>query len=161
MLLMLWIIGAFMLLFMITISVSTFSYAQIPSLDIYAVRINIDDAEVADPYPEEETPNLLTLNVFFRIDNPTNKTLTISRTDYTIFANGQFLGDGYVDYVDIPVNGRPQVLPGHMSTISSKFEIPRNDPTLAYINIGNLSSSDINWEAEGTADIEYHQQIPF
>ena len=36
----------------------------------------------------------------------------------------------------------------------SKFEIPRNDPTLTQINIGNLTSSDINWEAEGTADIE-------
>jgi len=102
---------------------------------------------------------MLTLNVFFRVDNPTDKTLTTSKIDYTLFANGQPLGDGYVDYLDIPVDGRPQLLPGYSTIISSKLEIPRSDPTLAYINIGNLSSSDINWEAEGTADIEYHQQM--
>lgn len=122
--------------------------------DINAVRINLDKVEVDNPSPEEESANLLTLNVFFRIENPTDTTLTTSKIDYTLFANGESLGNGHIDYVDIPVHGRPQLLSGGEATIMSKFEIPRNDPSLTQFNIGNLSSSNINWEAEGTADIE-------
>jgi hypothetical protein len=122
--------------------------------DINAVKINLDKVEIENPSPEEETANLLTLNVYFKIDNPTDKTLTTSKIDYTLFANGESLGNGHIDYVDIPVHGRPQLLSGGEATIMSKFEIPRNDPSLTQINIGNLSSFDINWEAEGTADIE-------
>ncbi|HZD36134.1 MAG TPA: hypothetical protein VE130_13095 [Nitrososphaeraceae archaeon] len=122
--------------------------------DINVVKINLENVEVAKPSPEEETSNILTLNVFFKVDNPTDKTLTTSKIDYTLSANGESLGSGHVDYVDIPVHGRPQLLSGGQATISSKFEIPRNDPSLAQLNVGNLSSSDINWEAEGTADIE-------
>lgn len=122
--------------------------------DINAVKINLDKVEIENPSPEEETANLLTLNVYFKIDNPTDKTLTTSKIDYTLFANGESLGNGHIDYVDIPVHGRPQLLSGSEATIMSKFEIPRNDPSLTQINIGNLSSSDIDWEAEGTADIE-------
>jgi LEA14-like dessication related protein len=120
--------------------------------DINAVKINLDKVEIENP--EEETANLLTLNVFFKVDNPTDKTLTTSKIDYTLFANGESLGNGHIDYIDIPVHGRPQLLSGGEATIMSKFEIPRNDPTLTQFNIGNLTSSDINWEAEGTADIE-------
>lgn len=122
--------------------------------DIDAVEINLDKVEIVNPSPEEETSNLLTLNVFFKIVNPTDKTLTTSKIDYTLLADGRSLGNGHLDYVDIPVHGRPQLLSGSEATIVSKFEIPRNDPNLAQINIGNLSSSDINWEAEGTVDIE-------
>jgi hypothetical protein len=120
--------------------------------DINAVTIDLDKVEIS---PEEETANLLTLNVFFKVANPTDKTLTTSKIEYTLFANGESLGTGLIDYVDIPVHGRPQLLSGgEPATIMSKFEIPRNDPSLTQINIGNLSSSDINWEAEGIADIE-------
>jgi hypothetical protein len=122
--------------------------------DIDAVEIDLDKVEIVNPSPEEETSNLLTLNVFFKIVNPTDKTLTTSKIDYTLLADGRPLGNGHLDYVDIPVHGRPQLLSGSGATIVSKFEIPRNDPNLAQINIGNLSSSDINWEAEGTVDIE-------
>jgi len=122
--------------------------------DINAVKINLDKVELENPSPEEETANLLTLNVFFKVENPTDKTLTTSRIDYTLFANGESLGNGHVDYVDIPVHGRPQLLSGGEATIMSKFELPRNDPTLTQINVENLNSSDINWKAQGTADIE-------
>ena len=122
--------------------------------DINAVKINLDKVEIVNPSPEEETANLLTLNVFFKIDNPTDKTLATSKIDYTLFANGESLGNGHVDYADIPVHGRPQLLSGGEARIMSKFEIPRSDSSLTQFNIGNLSSSDINWEADGTADIE-------
>jgi LEA14-like dessication related protein len=122
--------------------------------DINAVKINLDKVEIANPSPEQETTNLLTLSVFFKVDNPTDKTLTTSKIDYTLFANGKSLGNGHIDYISIPVHGRPQLLSGGEATIKSKFEIPRNDPILTQIDIGNLSSSDINWEAQGTADIE-------
>ncbi len=122
--------------------------------DINAVKINLDKVEIENPSPEEETANLLTLRVFFKVDNPTDTTLTTSKIDYTLYANGESLGNGHIDYVDIPVHGRPQLLSGGEATIMSKFEIPRNDPSLTQINIGNLSSSDIDWDAEGTADIE-------
>jgi LEA14-like dessication related protein len=122
--------------------------------DINAVKINLDKVEIENPSPEEETANLLTFNVFFKVDNPTDKTLTTSKIDYTLLANGESLGNGHIDYVDIPVHGRPQLLSGSEATIKSKFEIPRNDPSLTQINLGNLTSSDINWEVEGTADIE-------
>lgn len=122
--------------------------------DINAVNINLDKVEIENPSPEEETANLLTLNVFFKVANPTDKTLATSKIDYTLFANGESLGTGHIGYVDIPVHGRPQLLSGSEATIMSEFEIPRDDPSLTQFNIGNLTSSDINWEVEGTADIE-------
>ena len=109
--------------------------------DINAVKINLDKVEIVNPSPEEETANLLTLNVFFKIDNPTDKTLATSKIDYTLFANGESLGNGHVDYADIPVHGRPQLLSGGEVRIMSKFEIPRSDSSLTQFNIGNLSSS--------------------
>ncbi|MGH9983021.1 MAG: hypothetical protein ACRD8W_03595 [Nitrososphaeraceae archaeon] len=79
--------------------------------DIGTININLDKVEVDNPSPEEEPANLLTLNIFFGIDNPTDKALTTSKINYTLFANGEPLGNGMVDYVDIPVHGRPQLLP--------------------------------------------------
>ena len=78
--------------------------------DIDAVEIDLDKVEIINPSPEEETSNLLTLNVFFKIVNPTDKTLTTSKIDYTLLADGRSLGNGHLDYVDIPVHGRPQAM---------------------------------------------------
>jgi LEA14-like dessication related protein len=122
--------------------------------DISAVKINLDRVEIENLSPEEDADNLLTLNVFFRINNPTDKSLTTSRIDYTLFADGKSLGNGHVDYVDIPVHGRPQLLSGSAATIRSPFEIPLSDPNLAPVDIRNTSSSEISWKVEGTADIE-------
>lgn len=122
--------------------------------NINAVTINLDKVEVVPPSPEEEIDNLLTLDVFFRVNNPTDKSLTTSKIEYTLFADGNSLGTGYADYVDIPVHGRPQLLAGSEATIRSPFEVPLNDPNLPLDSTGNLTSSDITWEVEGTADIE-------
>ncbi len=124
--------------------------------NVEEVKINLEKVETVIPPPEEEeeASNLLALNVAFNVHNPTDKTLTTSRINYTLSANGASLGKGEVDYVDIPVHGRPQLLSGGEATITSEIKIPRNEPNLEQINIGNHSSSDINWEVEGTADIE-------
>jgi LEA14-like dessication related protein len=122
--------------------------------DISAVKINLNKVETKNPSPEEETSNLLNLDVIFKISNPTDKSLTTSKIEYTLFADGKSLGIGQIDYADIPVHGRPQLLAGSQATIRSPFQIPLSDPNLTSINIENISSSDIRWKVEGTAELE-------
>ena len=56
-------------------------------------------------------PRIVQLNLIFGVHNPTDKSLTTSRIEYQLFANGRPLGDGLLSYEDVPVNGRPNSFP--------------------------------------------------
>jgi LEA14-like dessication related protein len=66
--------------------------------------------------------NLVNLNLFFKIHNPTQTTLTTSGIDYDLVANGTPLGPGSLSYADVPVNGRPQLFSNSTITLQSPFQ---------------------------------------
>jgi LEA14-like dessication related protein len=66
--------------------------------------------------------NLVNLNLFFKIHNPTRTTLTTSGIDYDLVANGTPLGPGSLSYADVPVNGRPQLFSNSTITLQSPFQ---------------------------------------
>ena len=63
-------------------------------------------------------PRIVQLNLIFGVHNPTDKSLTTSRIEYQLFANGRPLGDGLLSYEDVPVNGRPATLSQYRRSIT-------------------------------------------
>ncbi len=102
-----------------------------------------------------EKNNTAMLNVFFDITNPTSQALTTSQIDFKLFANGKSLGDHVIQYADIPLNGRPQILANGDSVIHQVINIPNLDKNLiADLNKNNQTIKNISWKAEGSAIIE-------
>ena len=99
--------------------------------------------------------NTAMLNVFFDITNPTGQALTTSLIDFKLFANGKPLGDYVIQYADIPLNGRPQILANGNSVIHQVINVPNLEKNLiTHLNKNNQTIKNINWKAEGSAIIE-------
>jgi predicted extracellular nuclease len=99
--------------------------------------------------------NTAMLNIFFDITNPTSQALTTSQIDFKLFANGKSLGDHVIQYADIPLNGRPQILANGDSVIHQVINVPNLDKNLiADLNKNNQTIKNIRWKAEGSAIIE-------
>src|SRR6476661_8584334 len=86
------------------------------------------------------------LNVYFNVYNPIQQTLTTSRIDYQLFADGKSLGNGTLSYEDIPLNGRPQLYYNSYSTLKSSF--------LKRMLSNPEAAKQIRWSVEGVAQIE-------
>ena len=101
-------------------------------------------------------PGIGQLNLIFGVHNPTDKSLTTSRIEYQLFANGRPLGDGLLSYEDVPVNGRPQLFPNTDAQLQSQFTItPSNSNAEIMKLITNQSTGKkITWKVVGEADIE-------
>ncbi len=121
--------------------------------DLNKINITIQKIELNGAPQQNRTTEL---NVFFNINNPTNQALTTSRIDYTLFANGNSLGNHTISYIDIPVNGRPQLLADRDTIIKSPpIKVTTEDENLhnSFIN-NNRTLNNIDWKVEGTAIIE-------
>ena len=102
-----------------------------------------------------EKNNTAILNVFFNIHNPTSQALTTSKIDFILFANGVSLGNHTIQYIDIPLNGRPQLLANRDSVVHEVINAPISNKNL--INVlknNNETMQKIDWKAEGSAIIE-------
>lgn len=101
-------------------------------------------------------PRIVQLNLIFGVHNPTDKSLTTSRIEYQLFANGRPLGDGLLSYEDVPVNGRPQLFSNTDAQLQSQFTItPSNSNAEIMKLITNQSTGKkITWKVVGEADIE-------
>ena len=101
-------------------------------------------------------PQLVQLNLIFGVHNPTDKSLTTSKIEYQLFANGQPLGDGLLSYEDVPVNGRPQLLSNTDAQLQSQFTITPSNSTAEIVKqIANQSTGKkITWKVVGEADID-------
>jgi LEA14-like dessication related protein len=99
---------------------------------------------------------VLHLNVFFSMYNPTDKSLTTSKIEYRLYANGRSLGTGLLSYEDVPVNGRPQLLPSTNTTLQSPFEVRRSGSDASILKLIENPSlvKSVRWRVDGVADIE-------
>lgn len=100
--------------------------------------------------------NLINLNVFFSVLNPTEKTLTTDGIDYQLFADGTLLGQGSISYADVPVNGRPQLLSNTTITIQSQFQVvnSHSNPQIFKAIQNPVTLKQIKWKAEGVLGLE-------
>jgi hypothetical protein len=103
--------------------------------------VAISDIEVVDQ--QDET---IILEVSFDVFNPDYGALAASKIEYDLFANGEFVGKGKLDYSDIPVTGQPQLLQRQMTTLVSMMTIDSD-------SITDMQLSDILWKASGTIGI--------
>lgn len=120
--------------------------------DLGAISIIVKKIELEDISDDNNTA---TLNVIFNIQNPTGKALTTSKIDYELVANGESLGEHTKSYIDIPVNGRPQLLANTDTNISSVIETSiSNKDIRADLLRNNQSIENIEWIINGNAIIE-------
>jgi len=119
--------------------------------DLSAVNITVKNIELEDISED----NIATLKVVFNIKNPTSQALTTSKIDYQLDANGELVGNFTKSYIDIPLNGRPQLLSNTDTNISSEIETPvLDEKILSDIKNNNQSLQNIEWTIDGNAIIE-------
>ncbi|MDF0680068.1 MAG: hypothetical protein P0116_03795 [Candidatus Nitrosocosmicus sp.] len=119
--------------------------------DLSAVNITVKNIELEDISED----NIATLKVVFNIKNPTSQALTTSKIDYQLDANGELIGNFTKSYIDIPLNGRPQLLSNTDTNISSEIETPALDQKImSDIRNNNQSLQNIEWTIDGNAIIE-------
>lgn len=119
--------------------------------DLSAVNITVKNIELEDISED----NIATLKVVFNIKNPTSQALTTSKIDYQLDANGELVGNFTKSYIDIPLNGRPQLLSNTDTNISSEIETPvLDEKIMSDIKNNNQSLQNIEWTIDGNAIIE-------
>jgi len=119
--------------------------------DLSAVNITVKNIELEDISED----NIATLKVVFNIKNPTDQALTTSKIDYELNANGESIGEYTKSYIDIPLNGRPQLLSNTDTNISAVIETPVLDEKIrSDFRNNNQSLQNIEWTINGNAIIE-------
>lgn len=100
--------------------------------------------------------NMVNLNLFFDIHNPTGTTLTTSGIDYDLYANGSRLGPGSLSYADVPVNGRPQLFSDSTTTLQSSFQFVNSHPNSPiFKSMQNPATlKHMKWNVNGVLSLE-------
>ena len=126
--------------------------ATVSAPDINSITIELSKVEVGDIAND----NIIPLNIFFNIHNPTDKAMTTSKIDYNLIADGESLGQGVLSYEDIPLNGRPQLSPGLTTTLKSTFELSQSNMNSDIFRVikNAQATEQIKWKVEGVAQIE-------
>lgn len=124
--------------------------------DLNSVTIALSNVSAIAPNTTDDSQRNQ-LNVYFNVYNPTQKTLTTSKIEYELFANGEPLGQGILSYEDIPLNGRPQLYYNSTTTLKSPFELSYSNSSAKLFNkmVQNpQAAKQIKWKVEGEAQIE-------
>ena len=96
----------------------------------------------------------LDLRVALQITNTNEFTLTTSKIDYDLFADGAPVGSDTISYEDVPVNGRPAFFANQPVTISDTLTLQYTDEMASVFSRILNNSTDINWRISGTATVE-------
>lgn len=121
--------------------------------DINSITIELSKVEVKNITNDNKS---VPLDLFFSVHNPTDKAVTTSKIEYNLIADDKSLGQGVLSYEDIPLNGRPQLLPGLTTTLQSTFELNQSNLNSdIFRGIKNTDATkQIKWKVEGVAQIE-------
>ena len=128
---------------------ATFSAPDINSITIELSKIEVKNIT-------NNNNKSIPLDVFFNIHNPTDKAVTTSKIEYNLIADDKPLGQGVLSYEDIPLNGRPQLLPGLTTTLQSTFELNQSNMNSDIFRVikNAEAAKQIKWKVEGVAQIE-------
>jgi hypothetical protein len=107
----------------------------------------------------------LDLRVIFNVTNDSGYTLTTSKIEYELFADGASVGTDTISYEDIPINGRPALFSGSPAVpITDSFTLKYSDQDAELFNKILDDSSGIKWSVTGKASVESgttFQERPF
>jgi hypothetical protein len=115
------------------------------------VTIQLSDVTLTSGSQEEQK---LDLRIVLNVTNASDYTLTTSKIEYELFADGASVGTDIISYEDIPPNGRPAFFPKQSVTISDAFTLEYSDKRADLFNKILNGSEDINWKIMGSATIE-------
>jgi hypothetical protein len=120
--------------------------------DLRDITIQLGRVVLAQGGEEEQR---LDLRVSLNITNKSDFTLTTSKIEYELFADGASLGSDTLSYEDIPVNGRPALFSNEPPiTITDTFTLQYTDDRAELFNKILDNSANIRWSITGTASIE-------
>jgi LEA14-like dessication related protein len=104
----------------------------------------------------DEQNNIMMIQVDFTVTNYADRTLTISKIDYELFANDESLGQGYLSYESAPLVGRPPLFPDTGTPIPSDFKLNYSEDVSAVwdLLLADPENASISWRIKGTAEIE-------
>ena len=90
------------------------------------------------------------------ITNANDFTLTTSKIDYELFADGVSVGTDTISYEDVPPNGRPAFFPNQPVTIRDADGLTFNysDATADLFSKILDNSTSIKWSISGGASVE-------
>lgn len=117
--------------------------------DFNLIKVRLIDVVASEP-DEQETD----MRVVFTIENPTDQTVTTSRIDYNLFADGVFVAKRTISFEDIPLNGRPAIFGGESVEIPENFVLALDEDNAEAYNAILANPDGITWSASGTAQIE-------
>ncbi|NDB62960.1 MAG: hypothetical protein EB150_02060 [Nitrososphaeria archaeon] len=93
------------------------------------------------------------LDVGFVISNPSDKTFTVSRIDYELFANGVSIGKGQYSTEDIAMPGRAAFYSGASIELPSQFTLTKT-PENAEQYIAITTQGPVVYSAKGLIVVE-------
>jgi LEA14-like dessication related protein len=96
----------------------------------------------------------LNLRVTFGVNNTNDFTLTTSKIEYELFADGTSIGTDILSYEDVPPNGRPPFFSGTSVPLSDTFTLRYSDANAEIFNRILEDTTQIQWRASGTSIIE-------
>ena len=96
----------------------------------------------------------LEIQIAINITNTSDYTLTTSKIEYELFADGASVGSDTISYEDIPVNGRPALFQDESITIPDTFVFEYSDERAVLFNEILNGSQDIRWRMTGLANID-------
>jgi hypothetical protein len=120
--------------------------------DLEDINIQLIRVMLASGSQEEQE---LDLRISLNITNMSEYTLTTSKIEYELFADGAPVGTDTISYEDIPVNGRPALFSNAPPiTITDTFTLDYSDDRAELFNQILGESTDISWSITGSASIE-------
>jgi hypothetical protein len=115
------------------------------------VMFQLSSVQLASGSKEDQK---LDLRVALNITNTSDYTLTTSKIEYNLLADGATVGSDTISYEDIPVNGRPALFQDEPITIADTFELKYSDENAELFNRILNGTEDIGWSITGLASIE-------
>ncbi|MGI0101672.1 MAG: hypothetical protein ACREA7_03645 [Nitrosotalea sp.] len=125
-------------------------YANSFQPQLEQITISVQNIKVLDV---NKISNQADLEIDYVLSNPTTITSTISTIDYTLYANGQNVGDGHYSVEDIPMAGRPALFADSNATVPDTLKLVRSNSTGAmYDSI--VRGDPVKYEIKGQVTIE-------
>lgn len=120
-------------------------------IDVEKVTIDLTRVVLDE---ETSSDQELNLRLTLLLTNNNTMTLTTSKIDYELFADGQPVGAETLSYEDVPVNGRPALFPDSRVPLTDTFVLEYKDDNADIYSKVQDNSTQIDWSMRGTAVIE-------
>ncbi len=125
-------------------------YASLDNPSLQQAKIELQSVKVINV---NTVDNLVELQIFFLIKNPSEKTFTVPIINFELFANGENIGTGQYSRVDIPMPGRVIFSAGKGNTVDTTLSIALSD-VKSDIYQAIIEEKNIEFRVEGIITIE-------